>query len=129
MVLYGIALVPLAESLRKAVPSVVQPWYADNAAMAGPVSGIARAMALIQEEGPARGYFTEPTKLVVICDPNMSESVKTALESFGFQYRDRHRYVGGYIGTPAVRKEWLEPQIQKWIYGVKGLARVATRFW
>jgi hypothetical protein len=51
-----------------------------------------------------------------------------ALESFEFQYRDRHRCVGGYIGTDAARHDWLEPHIQKWIYGVKALARVATRF-
>jgi hypothetical protein len=38
MVLYGITLTPLAEALRTAVPSLVQPWYADDSAMIGPVS-------------------------------------------------------------------------------------------
>ena len=36
MVLYGLALVPLAEHLREEVPSVLQPWYADDMAMSGP---------------------------------------------------------------------------------------------
>ena len=33
MALYGVALLPLAEILRKEFPSVMQPWYADDAAM------------------------------------------------------------------------------------------------
>ena len=35
MVLYGIALLPLVEALRKEFPDVLQPWYADDAAMQG----------------------------------------------------------------------------------------------
>ena len=35
MVLYGLAMVPLSKFLRKEVPSVIQPWYADDCAMAG----------------------------------------------------------------------------------------------
>ena len=37
MVLYGLAIVPLAEMLREAETEVVQPWYADNKAMSGQV--------------------------------------------------------------------------------------------
>ena len=48
MVLYGLALLPLAEALRTAVPSVVQPWYADDAAMSGPAKGVAEAMELLE---------------------------------------------------------------------------------
>jgi hypothetical protein len=33
MILYGLALVPLAKILREAVPEVLQPWYADNIVM------------------------------------------------------------------------------------------------
>ena len=128
MVIYGLALIPLAESLRKAVPSVVQPWYADNATMAGPVSGIAKAMGIIREEGPARGYFPEPSKSILICNPEVSETAKAALEGFNFQYRDGSRYLGSFIGTAATQQDWIDPQIQKWVGGVEALARVAKRF-
>jgi hypothetical protein len=128
MVIYGIALVPLAESLRAAVPTVVQPWYADDAAMAGPAEDVATAMRLLEEEGPARGYFPEPAKSILICDPPVLERAKIVLDEFDFQYKDGHRYVGGFIGTRASRLEWLEPQIQKWIDGIESLAKVAKRF-
>jgi hypothetical protein len=36
MILYGLALLPLAESLWRAEPEGMQPWYADDAVMSGP---------------------------------------------------------------------------------------------
>jgi hypothetical protein len=66
MVLYGLALTPLAETIRAAVPTVVQPWYADNAAMAGPVSSIAAAQRLLLDLGPRQGYFPAPEKSILI---------------------------------------------------------------
>ena len=42
MALYGIALLPLAELLRKEYPNVLQPWYADDAAMQGVPSRVPR---------------------------------------------------------------------------------------
>ena len=36
MMLYGIAILPLAEMLQKEIPDVLQPWYADDSAMLGP---------------------------------------------------------------------------------------------
>ena len=35
MALYGIVLLPLAEILRADNPTVLQPWYADDAAIQG----------------------------------------------------------------------------------------------
>ena len=46
MVLYGIALLPLAEALQKEFPDVLQPWYADDAAMQGPPARVAACIRL-----------------------------------------------------------------------------------
>lgn len=56
MVLYGLALTPLLEQLCLGVPSVVQPWYAHNMAMGGPVHSITTAMCLLERQGPASGW-------------------------------------------------------------------------
>jgi hypothetical protein len=126
MVIYGLALTPLAASLRRSVPSVVQPWYADDAAMAGPVSGI--AMRQLEIEGPARGYFPEPAKSILISGSNLSEASQEQLSEFHFKRHAGHRYVGSFIGTAEARQAWLEPQIAKWIRGIESLSRVARRF-
>ena len=41
---------------------------------------------------------------------------------------DSHWYVGGFIGTAESRKEWLEPQLGDWVFGIGKLAKVAQRF-
>ena len=97
MLLYGIALVPLAESLRKAEPTVLQPWYANDAAMTGPVDAIARAMRLLEEQGPARGYYPEPEKSIFVpSTPEVATECQDRLKDHNFQHRPGHRYIGGF---------------------------------
>ena len=130
MVLYGITLVPLAERLRKAHPTVLQPWYADDMAMAGPVEDIAGAMEHLQRWGPARGYFPEPSKSIMICSPEHHEVLEERMGAKGlhFKYSVGHRYIGGFIGSEDARREWVEEQVEQWTEGVDVLARVAHRF-
>ena len=128
MVLYGLSLTPLADSIRRAVPTVVQPWYADDAAMAGPVSGIRDAQRLLLELGPQRGYFPEPEKSVLIAPSTATPDSLSPVAEFNFQQAQGHRYVGGFVGSSEEEKAWLAPQIQQWVDGVNSLAKVAKRF-
>ena len=128
MILYGLALTPLAKMMRKENPSIVQPWYADDCAMSGPALDIATSMNQLQHLGPARGYFPEPAKSILICHPSHREALKMALADFDFKYEDGFRYVGGFIGTTLARDNWLAPQITKWTNAIRLLARVATHF-
>jgi hypothetical protein len=127
MVLYGLALVPLAATLRAAHPAVRQAWYADDSALKGRARDIAAAMTLLARLGPERGYFPEPAKSIYICAPEDRAAAAGLLEAFGFTYCDGHRYVGGFLGTDAALDQWLAPQIQKWVQGVESLAKVARR--
>ena len=128
MVLYGLALTPLAETLRAAVPTVIQPWYADDAAMAGPVSGIAAAQRLLLELGPRRGYFPEPDKSILIAPVATPPNALEPLADFNFRHEEGHRYVGGFVGSGAAEAAWVDPQVQQWIDGVHRLASVARRY-
>jgi hypothetical protein len=128
MILYGVALAPLSKKLRHAEATVMQPWYADDLAMAGPCSGIARAMRLLEQWGPARGYFPEPAKSIVISPPADQAHARHAFAGMDFRYVDGSRYVGGFIGTVESREAWLQPRIDDWVYGIKLLARVSQRF-
>ena len=128
MILYGLSLTPLSEALRAAVPEVVQPWYADDVAMAGPVTGIAKAQRLLNLWGPQRGYYPEPEKSVLIRRPSDPPDALEPVQEFNFQLVDGHRYVGGFVGTEATEEAWLAPQIQQWVGSVHSLAKVAKRF-
>jgi len=66
MILCGIGLLPLSESLCDHVPELVQPWCADDLATSGKCSCIAQALDFLMEHGSARGYYLEPAKSVLI---------------------------------------------------------------
>eukprot|EP00957_Ditylum_brightwellii_P142199 10833506-Ditylum_brightwellii.AAC.1 len=63
-----------------------------------------------------------------MCDaPEQLEATRRIFEEADLRpkYREGFRYVGGYIGTEETRKEWLEPQVQKWAVAVETLATFA----
>ncbi|KAI2493139.1 hypothetical protein MHU86_21400 [Fragilaria crotonensis] len=108
MVLYGLALTPLAETLRARVPTVAQPWYADDAAMAGSVEGIAEAQRLLLDLGPRRGYFPEPDKSILIV-PLATPPLPSRPRGFNFRHEEGHRYLGGFVGSGAA-EAWVDPK-------------------
>jgi hypothetical protein len=128
MVLYGIALVPLAERLRAAVPQAVQAWYADDSAFYGRAAAVDRAMALLAVHGPARGYYPEPKKSYWIGPRATRQAAKTVLARWTLRYSEGQRYLGGFLGSPATQAEWLAPQLATWEAGVRTLGKVAARF-
>ena len=81
MALYGIALLPLAEILWERYPDVLQPWYADDAAMQGRPDQVTACFKLLCNLGPHFGYFTEPKKSFVICPLATEDVVKAAFDA------------------------------------------------
>ena len=81
MALYGIAVLPLDELLRKEFLEVLQPWYADYAAMQGAPLRVAKSFKLLTEVGPMFGYLPEPEKSFAICPLASEEGVLAAFRS------------------------------------------------
>ena len=68
MVLYGITLVFLAEELRDADPTLLSPFYSDDALFDGSVSQSLAQLKLIMTRGAHRGYFPDLAKSIFIAD-------------------------------------------------------------
>jgi len=128
MVIYGVALTPLTETVRTTQPELLQAWYADDSSFGGTTAEIAAAMRTILEKGPTRGYYPEPSKSILICNSAVRNTVQAELQNFGFQYKTGYRHVGGYLGSTEARDAWIQPQVQQWCKGVERLAQVALRF-
>ena len=130
MALYGIALLPLAEILREANTEVLQPWYADDAAMQGRALAVAQCFHLLIRVGPHFGYFPEPEKSFAICPLATEAAAKEIFEREGLpvRYCRGHRYVGGYVGSTAMQDRWIEPMVGKWVASIEALARVARKY-
>jgi hypothetical protein len=85
-------------------------------------------MASLEVNGPARGYLPEPSKSILVCQPEHQHASRMQLAGFEFKYLDGHLYVGGFIGTNAARTKWLEPMIADWVYDIQQLAKVSQPF-
>ena len=68
MVLYGIALAPLAEKLQDVDPTLISPLYADDVAFDGLERPSAAQLRLLMERGTVQGYFPDPAKSLFIAD-------------------------------------------------------------
>ena len=130
MILYGIGLMPLAETLRCMDPTVLQPWYADNFALQGPASRVAELFQLLCRLGPSVGNFPEPEKCWVICPQSSKPHARKVFTdaSLPVSYCQGKQYVGGFIGSREKRDKWLSPMTQRWVKGIERLAAIATRF-
>ena len=130
MMLYGIAILPLAHLLKMEYPSVLQPWYADDSAMMGPHALNAKVVKLLMEKGPCFGYYPEPKKSWHICSEAEEPAAMAAFDAEGLQVRFTRgqRYAGGYIGSAETQEEWLAPMVVKWTEAVKTLAAVAGKY-
>ena len=66
MISYGIGVLPLIRYLRRDHPQVTQPWYVDDAGAGGSFGAVMAHFRNLQLKGPARGYFLDPTKSILV---------------------------------------------------------------
>ena len=69
MISYGIGVLPLIRELRGSQPRVTQPWYADDGGAGGKFQQIFEHFRDLQARGPARGYYPDPTKSILVVAP------------------------------------------------------------
>eukprot|EP00957_Ditylum_brightwellii_P010332 781175-Ditylum_brightwellii.AAC.1 len=120
MVVYGLALLLLAEITRATGKGVLAPFYANSVALDGPADRNTQLLGILVKHGPNFGYFPEPEKSIHVC--NNAEEVEQAREAFKARgptviLHDRYRYVGGYIGHREREVEWVKPKIEAWVEG------------
>ena len=77
------------------------------------------------EHGPARGYFPEPTKSILVVQPANVERAKATFAHLGFTIVTGARYLGGHVGTVESRDEWVREKVNLWSEGVEALSKVA----
>ena len=76
MVAYGIYVIPLIKQLKVTYRVVTQPWYADNVGSLGMYNNIKLYFNLLGQSRPGCGYYLEPSKIVMIVNPDNIETVK-----------------------------------------------------
>jgi hypothetical protein len=96
--------------------------------MVGESKAVTKVMDLLVTLGPARGYYPEPAKSLLICHDGEHAGALVHLERFHFASSNGHHYICGIIGTQEAHSAWLEPKIQEWIEGIRALAQAECHF-
>ena len=103
MVAYVIKILPLIRRLKSTYPDVTQPWYDDNAGALGMFDHLDNYFKALNCNGPERGYFTEPTKSILVVHPQNLESGEEFRQRHGFKVCAGARYKGGYIRDDKIK--------------------------
>ena len=85
MIAYIIRVLPLIRVLRSEHPQVSQPRYADNAGAGGKFGAVMAHFRDLQLKGPARGYFPEPTKSILVVSEQNVPRAKEYFHGMGVQ--------------------------------------------
>ena len=81
----------------------------------------------LQLKGPARGYFPEPTKSILVV---LEQNVPRATEYFrgmGMQIVTGSCYLGGFVGELGAERRWDQTKVEGWAESVKTLAGMARK--
>ena len=71
---YGIGILPLINNLKREIPEVTQPCYADDSADLGTFAIIETYFDSLTRQGPGCGYYPELFKSVLIVHPENLEA-------------------------------------------------------
>ena len=127
MIAYGIGVFPLIRELQGAHPRVTQPWYTDDARAGGTFQKILEHFWDLQARGPSRGYYPEPTKIILAVAPGNVSRAEEHFQGLGIRVVMGHRYLGGYIGDREMERSWLKANITGLTESVSILAQVAQK--
>ena len=81
----------------------------------------------LQLRGPARGYFPDPTKSILVVAERNVPRAKEYFRGMGVQVVTGSRYFGGFIGERETEDQWIKAKVEGWEESVRKLAGVAHK--
>ena len=61
--------------------------------------------------GPARGYYPEPIKSILVVSPGNVAHTEEHFRGLGIRVGTGNRYLGGFIGDADAEREWLREKV------------------
>ena len=90
----------------------------------GEFTNILEHLRDLQARGPARGYYPEPTKSILVVAPGNLVWAEEDFRELGIKLVMGRRYLEGYIGDKEAEGMWLVEKIKGWTESVEILAGV-----
>ena len=113
--------------LRRDHPRFMKLWYADDAGLGGKFGDVMAHFRDLQLRGPARGYFSEPTKSILVVAERNVPQAKAYFRGMEIQVVTGSRYLGGFVGERETEGPWVQKKVAGWADSVRTLAGVARK--
>ena len=111
MFVYAIDTLPLIHSLEDTC-RWIQLVYANDASAGGLLEDLLIWFKLLCSRGPSFGYCPQPAKCFVVVAPSFLDYAKDIFSGLGLQVVSGHRFLGGFIGDPAQRQDFVSWKVQ-----------------
>ena len=125
MFMYAIGTIPLINSLKEAISTGHQIWYADDASAIGDLATVRHWFDCLMVTGPRFGYFPEPQKCCLIVKESLLNQASLLFGDLGLRVTTSSRFLGGVIGDLAGKTSYVSTKVQGWIDLVHSLSSVA----
>ena len=123
MVAYGIEILLLIKHLKSTYLDVTQPWYADHAGALGMFDHLDNYFKALKRKVPERGYFSDPTKKIIVVHPQNPESGEEFRRRHGFRVCTSACCIWGYIRDDKNKCYWLKNCKDKWEREIRALRK------
>ena len=127
MLQYAIAIYPLITHLKDPI-SHKHCWYADDSSCAGELLCNKEWLLLLLKLGPSYGYFTEPSKSIIILKEEHLDEAKRLLSNLDVEVTLASTFLGGCIGRESKVCAFGQSKVARWVNGVQCLVKAARSY-
>ena len=125
MIAIRIGIIPLIKNLKRVIPDITQPWYAENAGALGTIARRETYFDSLTRQGLGRGYHPVLSKSVLIIGPENIKAGKVFGARHIFKVCTGARYLGGYIGDDESKRDCLRERTLTWERNINTISGTA----
>ena len=123
MLFYGVPLLPLIQKL-KDPKKVLQSWYVDDFAAIAKLKQLEIWLKNLIGEGPAFGYFPEPSKSFLVVDKHYAEEAHHKFDKYSITIVEGKRFLGDFIRDGYEKDIYLKKKELEWADKIEKLSFV-----
>ena len=123
MAMYGVAILPLIETLAK--HDVTQRWFADDGNFSGKFCELRKAFDALLQHGPFYGYFVNAPKCKLIVKENGISKARDCFQDTEITITTGDRVLGSVIGDDNACRTYISEKEEKYTETLKKLSKFA----
>ena len=128
IIAYIIGILPLIKNLKREIPDVTQPWYADDAGALSMLARIDTYFNSLTHQGPGRGYHLKQSKIILVVHPKNIKALKVFGGRHGFKLCMGVHYLRGYIGDGESKHDCQRERMLTWEKNIGTISKTTGKY-